>query len=88
MLHWEKFLYSYLLYQHLFYLIADIDECLFVPPPCQNGATCMNQDGDYTCTCASGYEGKNCTVGEFNALVFSIIIIAKLQSQFYHLFIF
>ena len=30
----------------------------------------MNQDGDYTCTCASGYEGKNCTVGEYNALVF------------------
>ena len=29
----------------------------------------MNQDGDYTCTCASGYEGKNCTVGKFKALV-------------------
>ena len=28
----------------------------------------MNQDGDYTCTCASGYEGKNCTVGKFNPL--------------------
>ena len=30
----------------------------------------MNQDGDYTCTCTAGYEGKNCTMGKFRALVF------------------
>ena len=33
----------------------------------------MNQDGDYSCTCTSGYQGKNCTVGKFKALVFSIM---------------
>ena len=33
----------------------------------------MNQDGDYTCSCASGYQGKNCTVGKFKAIDFSIM---------------
>ncbi|XP_036057863.1 protein crumbs homolog 1 [Onychomys torridus] len=43
----------------------DIDECL--PNPCQNGGTCENQPGNYTCHCPlddiSGtfYGGENCS---------------------------
>ena len=48
----------------------------------------MNQDGDYTCTCASGYEGKNCTVGEFKTLGFftilALIYILKSGSAHVH----
>ncbi|XP_032225845.2 delta and Notch-like epidermal growth factor-related receptor [Nematostella vectensis] len=33
--------------------------------PCKNGATCKNKEGDprhfYTCTCAPGYEGRDCS---------------------------
>ncbi|XP_022808401.1 uncharacterized protein LOC111345391 [Stylophora pistillata] len=28
--------------------------------PCQNGASCVNQNGSYTCLCRPGYQGKNC----------------------------
>jgi Notch-like protein len=37
---------------------VDIDECL--NSPCQNGGTCVNSAGSYTCTCLAGYEGTNC----------------------------
>ena len=31
--------------------------------PCQNGATCTDDDrGGYTCRCSSGYGGRNCTI--------------------------
>lgn len=39
----------------------DIDECI-VSSPCRNGATCVNTNGSYTCTCAKGYEGKDCLI--------------------------
>ncbi|XP_071505772.1 uncharacterized protein [Diadema antillarum] len=28
--------------------------------PCQNGAFCVNEGIDYSCTCQAGYSGKNC----------------------------
>ena len=32
--------------------------------PCKNGAACANNNtSGYTCTCASGYTGTNCTYG-------------------------
>ena len=27
---------------------------------CQNGATCVDMDGDYACICPFGYTGDNC----------------------------
>ncbi|HEY4177937.1 MAG TPA: calcium-binding EGF-like domain-containing protein [Kofleriaceae bacterium] len=30
--------------------------------PCQNDGVCTNSGSDYTCACASGYEGINCEV--------------------------
>jgi hypothetical protein len=26
----------------------------------QNGATCANEEGGYSCICVNGYEGDNC----------------------------
>nr|XP_034322617.1 fucolectin-like [Crassostrea gigas] len=38
--------------------IGDINECL--DNPCQNGGTCSNSDGSFTCTCAGGFTGALC----------------------------
>ena len=38
----------------------NIDECIL--NVCQNGAACLDLDGDYTCTCGTGFLGKNCSV--------------------------
>ena len=39
---------------------SDINECLNIPNLCENGGTCVDNDGSYTCTCLAGYEGPNC----------------------------
>ena len=31
-----------------------------MPHGCQNGATCVDGIGSYTCDCATGYEGDMC----------------------------
>lgn len=41
-----------------------VDHC-WIPPsysttPCQNGATCITTGQTYSCTCTSGFTGKNC----------------------------
>ena len=39
---------------------ADIDECT-ESPSCQNGGTCTNTYGSFTCDCSgSGFEGPFC----------------------------
>ena len=37
---------------------VEIDDCL--SDPCNNGGTCVNGVGDYTCTCMDGYMGPEC----------------------------
>jgi hypothetical protein len=37
-----------------------IDNCQF--GYCENGATCTNSLGNYTCDCTEGFEGRNCSV--------------------------
>jgi len=40
----------------------DIDECNAGTDNCAEGATCMDTDGSFTCTCNAGYtgDGVNC----------------------------
>ena len=38
---------------------SDIDNC--ANNPCENGATCSDQVNNYTCICAAGYMGPNCS---------------------------
>ena len=44
----------------IFFFSQDIDDC--ANGPCQNGATCTDNVNDYTCTCFTGFTGRNCTV--------------------------
>lgn len=44
------------------YCTEDVDECSAFPNICQNGATCANTEGGYSCICVNGYEGQNCEV--------------------------
>ena len=50
-----------------FYLSADINEC--ENDPCQNGATCVNSPGSYSCNCADGYTGDQCQEGKIGAYI-------------------
>ena len=37
-----------------------VDDC--AAAPCQNGGTCTDGEGSFTCACADGYEGETCDV--------------------------
>ena len=46
----------------IIFLFADLNECS--PNPCQNDGTCTDGIASFTCACAAGYTGRNCTIGE------------------------
>lgn len=46
---------------YLFLLLTDLDYC--AGQPCLNRGTCIDGVNDYTCNCAAGYTGKNCSIG-------------------------
>ena len=52
---------------------ADGDQC--EGHPCLNQGRCKDGLGDYSCTCAEGFEGKNC---EFCELLFSPCLRSEL----------
>ena len=58
---------------------SDIDECLAVPNPCENGATCVDNDGFYTCSCLAGYEGPNCQDSKIFIVSASIKLISYIH---------
>ena len=43
-------------------IFLEIEYCS--PNPCQNGGTCKDGNNNYTCFCAAGYSGVNCTFGK------------------------
>ena len=47
--------------QNLSLTFPDIDECK--SSPCENEGTCLNERGNYTCTCNAGFTGRLCEKG-------------------------
>jgi len=41
----------------------DINECTTNTHGCDNGATCVNTAGSYTCSCVTGWTGDMCETG-------------------------
>ena len=46
------------------FCVLDIKECSLTYNICQNGGTCEERLGDYYCSCALGFAGKNCDKGQ------------------------
>ncbi|XP_067682653.1 protocadherin Fat 4-like [Haliotis asinina] len=46
------------------YTCKDFDDCYNATKPCQNGATCIDALGSYSCKCASGFAGKYCEINQ------------------------
>ena len=44
-------------------LFVDVNEC--TQNICENGATCNNFDGGYSCNCAFGWSGDHCNIGKY-----------------------
>jgi hypothetical protein len=53
----------------IIHAIIDIDDCS--TGPCLNGATCNDGIDGYTCTCAPGYTGYHCGIGQLCFCLFS-----------------
>lgn len=52
--------YKFILY--LNFAFSDTNEC--ERNPCQNGGTCINTDGSYSCRCTQYWQGENCQIGQ------------------------
>ena len=57
----------------------DIKECS--SNPCANNGTCIDLINDYSCICAAGYTGKNCTIGTLISYSFFLQYSYKLIGQ-------
>ncbi len=67
----------------------DVDDC--DPNPCENEGVCRDGTNSYSCTCAAGYAGLNCTevcvamVATTEITHFDTKVSAKLMSCFTNL---
>ena len=63
--------------------VLDINEC--DTDPCENGGTCDNTIGSFTCTCVAGYDGATCQNGKkpLQKYVMRRINMIKRQSKLF-----
>jgi hypothetical protein len=59
--------------------VPDIDDC--ANNPCQNGATCSDQVNNYTCICAAGYTGTNCSSSTLCYNFIPLIYLSDIQTK-------
>ena len=54
--------YMTILYWYLHFVFADIDECQNGAHNCGTALYCVNNEGNYSCTCPTGYQwnGETC----------------------------
>lgn len=45
--------------------------------------TCQNTNTSYTCTCNTGYTGKDCQIGEYDIFVYNIQYIWQNKKYFH-----
>lgn len=66
-------------YFYFWFLKIDINEC--ASSPCKNGATCKDGVNSYTCTCAAGFTGQNCSDSKwaYNFVLLFILFIRYLK---------
>ena len=50
---------------------TDIDDC--ASHPCKNDGTCVDQVNGFNCSCAPGFNGKQCETGNYIQNPFSFI---------------
>jgi hypothetical protein len=43
---------------HIFFTVADVNECDINTHNCDDNAICINTDGSYTCECNIGFTGN------------------------------
>ena len=43
-------------------MTTDVNEC--DNSPCENGGTCNNSQGNYSCDCTEFWMGRNCEIGK------------------------
>lgn len=58
----------YLIYGCFTFAVSDVDECAGFLNVCENGGTCINLMGNYTCRCTDGWTGPNCRQGNYSLL--------------------
>ena len=66
----------------LFVWFPDIDECVNTDI-CNNG-TCLNNDGGFTCLCATGFTGLLCEAGKFLYDSFMLYTWVGHETYIYH----
>lgn len=71
----------------LYDTLSDIDDCK--PNPCLNNGVCEDGINSYSCECANGFIGKNCSISKKkNNLDFNVVIFNKtFQNIIYFIFV-